>query len=123
MSALNGASLAEDLSGRDFTLNAMALLLADWTRLAALVEQQRPERLDSDPFGDALIDPLDGLADLRKRQLRAASDHALLDDPIRILRGAATGAGACLARAIATRADRAVVLHAAPTSRPDGSAV
>lgn len=61
-----GEDLQEDLRNRDFTINAMAVSLKN-------LEQ--------------VIDPLAGQADLSKRLLRPCSDHALLDDPVRILRG------------------------------------
>lgn len=59
-----GASLADDLRGRDFTLNAMAI----------------------DLRGGELLDPLNGLDDLHAKRLRACSETALRDDPVRILR-------------------------------------
>ena len=62
-----GSSLEEDLRNRDFTINAMALSLDDLTQV---------------------IDPLHGLADLKAGCLRTCSDHALVDDPVRVLRGA-----------------------------------
>jgi len=62
-----GDSLDEDLNNRDFTINAMAIGLNDLTQV---------------------IDPLGGREDLEKRLLRACSDHALADDPVRVLRGA-----------------------------------
>ncbi len=62
-----GSSLEEDLYHRDFTINAMAILVDDLTQV---------------------IDPLGGMADLEQGLLRACSDHALLDDPVRVLRGA-----------------------------------
>lgn len=63
--AQQGASLEDDLRGRDFTINAMALSLAEPT---------------------ALIDPLGGAADLQAKRLRAASPQAFRHDPVRILR-------------------------------------
>lgn len=63
------ATLAGDLAARDFTINAMAIDLAD-------------------PLtGTALIDPLGGRADLAARILRCAGPGVLLDDPLRILKG------------------------------------
>jgi len=62
----NGLNLNEDLYNRDFTINAMAVPVDDLQEL---------------------IDPLGGLADLEKGLLRLCSDHALLDDPVRVLRG------------------------------------
>ena len=64
---LRGATLDDDLRDRDFTMNAMA----------------------ADLLGDpsALIDPLNGLADLRKKVLRRSSPLSIANDPIRALRG------------------------------------
>ncbi len=63
-----GKSLTEDLGRRDFTMNAMALSVAD--------------RTFSDPFG--------GLADLARGVLRtpAAPEESFADDPLRMLRAA-----------------------------------
>ncbi|HUG34190.1 MAG TPA: DUF5678 domain-containing protein [Anaerolineales bacterium] len=59
-----GATLEDDLRDRDFTINAIAY----------------------DLRADALIDPLDGAADLRAKVIRACSTTSIKDDPIRILR-------------------------------------
>lgn len=64
-----GASLLDDLNRRDYTVNAIAL------------------RLPIGPEGLALIDPLQGLEDLRQHRMRAISEENLLDDPLRLLRG------------------------------------
>jgi tRNA nucleotidyltransferase/poly(A) polymerase len=69
--AFRGADLETDLSGRDFTVNAMALDLND----------------------DSLHDPLGGAMDLREKKLRACSASAMMDDPVRILRGVRLAAG------------------------------
>lgn len=61
---LDGATIEEDLSHRDFTVNAIAAPLA----------------------GDGYIDPFGGLDDLRRRRLRAVSDDAFLRDPLRTMR-------------------------------------
>jgi putative nucleotidyltransferase with HDIG domain len=61
--ALRGANLEADLLVRDFAANAMAL----------------------DETG-ALIDPVGGEADLEGRRIRATSEHAFRDDPVRLLR-------------------------------------
>jgi len=63
--SLRGASLADDLAARDFTVNAMAVALS---------------------HPSVLIDPLGGLNDLRSSVLRACSPDALRDDPLRSLR-------------------------------------
>lgn len=62
---LRAATLAEDLTGRDFTMNALAFDLLG---------------------AEGLQDPLRGRADLAARRLRACSPRALLDDPLRVLR-------------------------------------
>ena len=61
-----GDSLHADLHRRDYTVNAMALPLAET---------------------EALIDPLGGAAHLEAGLLVAVSEANLLDDPLRLLRG------------------------------------
>jgi tRNA nucleotidyltransferase (CCA-adding enzyme) len=61
-----GGSLLSDLQRRDYTVNAMALPLAEPT---------------------ALVDPHGGLAHLRQGRLVAIAETNLLDDPLRLLRG------------------------------------
>ncbi len=64
---LRGPGLLDDLALRDFTVNAMARDLA---------------------AGESpLIDPYDGSGDLKRRQLRAVTEGAFCDDPLRMLRG------------------------------------
>ena len=62
--AFRGENLEEDLRGRDFTLNAIAL----------------------DARSQKLHDPLGGAADLRSKELRTCSPTSLSDDPVRVLR-------------------------------------
>ena len=61
-------TIAEDLSRRDFSINAMAIRLA--------------------PRGGELLDPFGGLLDLKEGHLRALHDGSYRDDPTRIFRGA-----------------------------------
>jgi len=61
------ASLAEDLSRRDFTVNAMAVPLAGTPNL---------------------IDPHGGLGDLKRGELRVLHSASFIDDPTRALRAA-----------------------------------
>jgi poly(A) polymerase len=61
---LQGSSLDEDLSRRDFTINAMAEPLA----------------------GGAVVDPHGGAQDLAARRLRMVSPGSFDDDPLRVLR-------------------------------------
>ena len=62
--------LDDDLARRDFTVNAIALLL------------------DGDGSGVHLLDSHGGQADLAARQLRLLHSGSLRDDPTRLLRGA-----------------------------------
>jgi putative nucleotidyltransferase with HDIG domain len=68
VTALRGPDLDADLGSRDFTVNAVAVPLAE---------------LDATP-----IDPTGGVADLERRVLRAVSDRSFADDPLRLLRAA-----------------------------------
>jgi tRNA nucleotidyltransferase/poly(A) polymerase len=65
-----GEGIIEDLSLRDFTINAMALDVGD-------VGEKEPGRV---------VDPLDGQADLAAGIIRATSSRAIGDDPVRALR-------------------------------------
>jgi hypothetical protein len=61
------ASVLEDLRGRDFTANAMALSLNEGS------------------YG-LLMDPLNGVADIENRELRLVSNYGFIEDPIRMVR-------------------------------------
>jgi tRNA nucleotidyltransferase/poly(A) polymerase len=61
------AGIHEDLTRRDFTINAMALSLNRGSR-------------------GLLIDPTNGQADLANRELRGANPYIFFDDPSRIFR-------------------------------------
>ena len=69
ISSFKGDSLDSDLRKRDFTINAMAIRLAD--------------ALDGRP---SIIDPLGGAADLAAGRLKAVSESSFRDDPLRVLR-------------------------------------
>jgi tRNA nucleotidyltransferase/poly(A) polymerase len=64
-------TLEEDLRARDFTINALAVSLADLLRDASAV----------------VTDATGGLADLHARVVRLCSPTAIADDPVRVLRG------------------------------------
>ncbi len=61
------ATIQDDLRGRDFTVNAMALSLNRASR-------------------GLLLDPTNGLADLGRREMRATQSYVFYDDPARLLR-------------------------------------
>jgi poly(A) polymerase len=64
-------TLEDDLGARDFTVNALAVPLAE-----LLARESAP-----------IIDPTGGLADLAARRLRVPDERVLGDDPLRTLRG------------------------------------
>src|SRR5215813_8641078 len=61
------ATIQEDLRGRDFTCNAIALSLNRASR-------------------GLLLDPMNGLADIERKELRAVTTYGFYDDPSRLLR-------------------------------------
>ncbi len=76
---LHGEHIADDLSQRDFTVNALALPVTAVPTLAALHPQY-----DEQPA--PLIDPCNGWRDLRARTLRAVQASVFQHDPLRLLR-------------------------------------
>lgn len=64
ISPLIGNSISEDLEKRDFTINAIAVDLSN----------------------GKIIDPLNGIKDLKSGKIRMISERAFTDDPIRLLR-------------------------------------
>ena len=105
VSALRGITIEDDLQRRDFRVNALALPLPAYDELVALLEQAQQEGSvisvtgsnEKDlPTAAHLVDPLQGVADLRARRLSLASPHALQDDPGRILRAARLSAARAL---------------------------
>ncbi|CAM0046368.1 tRNA nucleotidyltransferase [Vibrio phage D485] len=68
-----GVSLEDDLSRRDLTINAMA------------IPDERPNSLFTWGSTDDIIDPFNGLQDLKDRVLRHTTD-AFTEDPLRVLR-------------------------------------
>ena len=61
------STIQEDLRGRDFACNAVAISLNKASR-------------------GLLLDPMNGLADIERRELRAISSYGFYDDPSRLLR-------------------------------------
>jgi len=64
---VTAATIQEDLRGRDFTCNAIALSLNRASR-------------------GLLLDPMNGLADIERHELRLTNPYGLYDDPSRLLR-------------------------------------
>jgi len=74
LSPLQGGSIEADLQLRDFTLNAIAVPLTNMIQHLTANETL------------AFIDPVNGIADLEARILRAVNDRVFQDDPLRMLR-------------------------------------
>lgn len=68
-----------DLSRRDFTIDAMALPL-DNMLYETLTSNNR------ELITENLVDPFNGIADLRTAKIRAVSNDIFMNDPIRLLR-------------------------------------
>ena len=64
---ISPATIQDDLRGRDFTCNAIALSLNKASR-------------------GLLLDPMNGLADIERRELRSINPYGFYDDPSRLLR-------------------------------------
>src|SRR5215467_13265112 len=64
---VSAATIQDDLRGRDFTCNAIALSLNTASR-------------------GLLLDPMNGLADIERKELRAVTTYGFYDDPSRLLR-------------------------------------
>jgi len=64
-------TIEDDLARRDFTVDAMALPLADWT---------------SGQWRERVVDPYNGIQDLAEKRVRAVSSRVFQDDPGRLLR-------------------------------------
>jgi tRNA nucleotidyltransferase (CCA-adding enzyme) len=64
---ISPATIQEDLRGRDFTCNAISLSLNRASR-------------------GLLLDPMNGIADIERRELRVVGSYAFYDNPVRMLR-------------------------------------
>ncbi len=88
ISPFKGDSLEEDLSQRDFTINAIAAPLDEVVRYFEVGEARLPVqetgRERSEPLH--LADPLNGLADIEARRLKVVDDGVFRGDPLRMLR-------------------------------------
>jgi len=77
---MQGKTIEEDLSRRDLTINAMARALTP-TPLPQEGEGGRRRRP-----GEGIIDPFHGQRDLKTGTIRAVSEKAFIEDPLRLLR-------------------------------------
>jgi poly(A) polymerase len=83
VAAVHGGSILADLAQRDFTMNAMAVPVAE---LAAAGRAN--DTSAGLPVGVTVLDPYGGAGDLHKGCLVAVSDDIFTDDPLRLMRAA-----------------------------------
>ena len=69
VSLMQGKNIKEDLSRRDFTINALAVKIEDF-----------------DDIKKNVIDYFGGTKDLKKKEIKAVSKKVFVDDPLRMLR-------------------------------------
>src|SRR3989338_5289702 len=69
-----GKTLEEDLSRRDFTINAMALRLGSRDQGLGVREEQNSYTLVTIPNTLTLVDPFEGQDDLKKKIIRTVGD-------------------------------------------------
>jgi len=79
-SQLRGQKIEDDLLLRDFTIDAMAVRLDGIGRDPGIFKQARLGSM-------IIVDPSDGMADLRKKLIRKTSPEIFDDDSLRLLRG------------------------------------
>lgn len=86
-SSFKGLSIEEDLSNRDFTINATALELNDYIKLSGKNGVLAAPRSERWRWHEALMDPYGGLPDIENKIIRAINNYVFEADPVRILRG------------------------------------
>ncbi len=82
-STMKGDSIRADLSMRDFTINAMAINLSEFKDFS---DGMPSLKNTSTPLQNLIIDPFNGLTDLKHKIIRMLSEENLLQDPLRLLR-------------------------------------
>ncbi|GHO84636.1 HD domain-containing protein [Dictyobacter formicarum] len=83
ISPLQGADIQEDLSRRDFTINALA---APFAEVLAIISQSASPARTHAALSEVIIDPHQGLQDLATRTLRVTTETSFQKDPLRLLR-------------------------------------
>lgn len=83
-----GGDITRDMARRDFTIDALALSLDDaldetLVGGGGIIKKTNNKKITKVA---KIVDPFDGLADLSAATVRAVSDHAFQDDPVRLLR-------------------------------------
>jgi len=84
--SLKGWNLEEDLSNRDFTINATALELSTYLGFTENDSGLAAARPDRRRWHETVIDPCGGLADMENKIIRAVNNYIFETDPLRILR-------------------------------------
>ncbi len=118
-STCRGATWEDDLLGRDFTINAIALDLRALdlgSPDCKSPDSKSPDSKSPDLGHRVLLDPTGGLADLSRRIIRQVRPNAIAGDPVRALRAARLALA--LAATIEPDTARAMRQAAAHMSRP-----
>jgi tRNA nucleotidyltransferase/poly(A) polymerase len=100
---MRGQSITDDLADRDLTINAIAIPLLK-------LESLKPEG-GRESLNKVIIDPFNGLNDLKYGTIRMVSEENLVNDPLRLLR--AYRFSATLSFQIEVQTSKAVKTHAA----------
>lgn len=87
LTSFQGKDLKEDLLRRDFTLNAMAYPLSACPTIEVSVKKgQTPQIILKKLKRTSIIDYVEGLVDLKNKQIVPTNPNVFTDDPIRMLR-------------------------------------
>jgi poly(A) polymerase len=86
-SSFKGLNIEDDLSNRDFTINATALELSDYIKLSDESGALTGQRAERWRWHEKIMDPYSGLADIENKTIRAINNYVFEADPVRILRG------------------------------------
>ncbi len=105
-------TIEEDLSRRDFTVNAIALRLTNDKQLTTNNKNRKVANQRASVISDQLIDPFHGQEDLKKRLIRAVGNpkERFQEDALRMMR--AVRIGAVLGFAMEEKTKGAITQHA-----------
>ncbi len=79
LNGLRGKDIIADLRDRDFTINAIACKIEDFKNFSI----------------DKVIDPFDGIKDIKKKIIKVVDKNSISNDPLRSLRGIRFAAELC----------------------------
>ncbi|MBI4778357.1 CCA tRNA nucleotidyltransferase [Candidatus Desantisbacteria bacterium] len=91
ISPLKGVDIICDLQLRDITINALAVRLCQGCCFDHRSDAEFMARLGNEPYIgkyclDQIIDPLNGLDDLKQKRIQIIGRQSIIDDPLRLIR-------------------------------------